>query len=615
MIAGAWQELSDLHFLRPLWLLLLLAGLGLSLWWRRSAIQRSAWSARVDARLLRALLDTRGDTGVRVLGGLLPRAAFLIAVLALAGPAFRELPQPLQSSKAGLVIVLDLSDGMRAADVAPSRYARARFEISDLLERRKDGQTGLLVYADDAFTVSPLTDDGETLRALLGSLEPDVMPVRGQRLERALRQGGELLAESGFRSGDLIVISHRADPADAAAAAELAERGYRVHVLGIGSEAGAPVPIPGGGFLRGDDGEIALPRLDAASLQAVAEAGGGRYVAQRADDLDLAELPLDQAGEAEASDAQGAQQLRYVDDGPFLLLLLLPLAALLFRRGLLFALPLALLGALPAPAQAFEWNDLWQRGDQRAWQALQQGDHAAAQADPEAPAAVRGAAAYREDQYDVAAAQFAGDDSADAHYNRGNALARAGQLGPALKAYDQALQRAPEMDDARHNRGLVEQALKQQQEQQSQPSDQDSKPQQGEGEQQDPSDSAEQSPPEGENAAPQDAQPGDERGDEQASEGEQDPASDDQAEAEQAADEATDEAHRQAMEQALQEAAKAEQDKSGERAAVAPLTPEEAERRQATEQWLRRIPDDPGGLLRRKFALEQRRRLMEEQER
>ncbi len=607
---------AEFHFLRPWWLLALLLLPLLTLLWRRLQASRDPWRQAVDGHLLEALRapDTQqGERGPLALALLIA----LLAVVALAGPAWQRLPQPLLRAESALIVALDLSDRMRATDLAPSRLQRARFKVADLLRERRDGQVALIAYAGDAFTVAPLTDDANTLLSLLASLDHETLPEQGQRADRAIGEARRLLRHAGFAEGDLLLITDRAGEADIRAAEAAGADGLRVSVLGVGSEAGAPIALPGGGFLRDERGEIQLPRRDDRSLGSLAEAGLGRYATLAIDQSDLSSLGLlDPVGQA-AMQEDEAKSERFRDEGIWLLLALLPLAALLFRRGWLACLPLACL-CLPPPAAAFDLSSLWQRDDQRAWQALQEDSIEVARALAQDPQ-LRGAAAYRDGDYAAAAAEFQRGDSADAHYNRGNALARAGQLAEALQAYDEALARAPEMDDAKANRAAVEAALqKQQQEQQQQQQQQEGDesesgdPGEGSPEPQEPGDESESgSESESEQSSDED------RNAAQPSGSQEDAAEDDAASAEtpSPADADAQQAEHYAEEMARALAEQGESADEGEpRQALTPEQTEANEQQQAIEQLLRRVPDDPGGLLRRKFAIEARRRQLEGRE-
>ncbi len=462
------SALSELHFLRPLWFLAL-APLPWLLWrLRRHDPGVSAWRGLVDAHLLSHLLV---GTEARVLR--LPLAllacGWLLGVTALAGPVWERLPQPLFQAQAQRVIVLDLSPDMDAQDLSPSRLGRARFEILDLLAAAAEGQTALLAYGAEPFLVSPLTGDAATIAAQVPDLATALLPVKGaKRTDLALAEAGELLKQAGSLSGDIILIT--ADPerpeAVQSMATKLRDQGYRTSVLGLGTDQGAPVPLAGGGFQSDDRGAIRLSRLQPEQLRAIAAAGSGRYVPLATDDADtralLPAVPHDAAA-LEREEAAHADQWR--EEGPWLLVALLPLAALAFRRGWLSPLTLLLgvcLAWVPPPAaQAFGWADLWWRPDQQGAQALAAGDPQQAAARFARPD-WRAAAQYQAGDYDQALATIEGQAGAEADYNRGNALAHSGKLDEAVAAYERTLAEVPDHADARFNLDLVRSLLAQQ---------------------------------------------------------------------------------------------------------------------------------------------------------
>lgn len=591
--------LAELHFLRPYWLLALFP-LGALLWWSyRAQADDSGWQRVCDARFLPYLLRSRQSSGHRLWLGFLG-LGWLLTVLALAGPSWSKQPQPVYSAQNARVIVLDLSRSMLAADLEPTRLTRARFKIADILARSGEGQTGLVVFAGDAFVVSPLTQDAATISALLSALDPSIMPVQGSRVDLGLNKAVELLQQAGFKQGEILVVADGINGESAfAAARRVGAEGFRVAVLAVGTPEGAPIPLPEGGFLKDAAGDIVVPRLQPEIMQRLAAAGGGRYAAYSVDSGDLDWL-LQNPGAAFADNLKSTDQqaTQWREQGPWLVLVLVPLAALAFRQGWVLLL---LLLIMPPPGWALSWADLWQRRDQQVAEALRRGDFNRAALLAQDPMQ-RGIAHYRRGDYGKAAQAFAQASSADAHYNRGNALAHLNRFEEALAAYDAALAQQPDMEDAKANRALIEALLRQQ----PPPNNSDSS-QSSQREQADPQ--AENNPQRGQQSAPKQSAEQRER---QAAQGgsldsppstqpEDDPSSqagEKNLTQKQAAEPQTPGAGPQdGAEAQTQGQARLEEDDR-----------QDAQQQQAMEQWLRRIPDDPGGLLRRKFLYQYQRR-------
>jgi Ca-activated chloride channel family protein len=645
------------HFQHPQWFWLLLPLL--LLWWRvrRPGKHDSSWRRICDARLLPYLLvDTAGHAG-RLPAWLLA-GAWLLAVTALADPVWNKQPQPVFRSQEARVVVLDLSRSMLAADLPPSRLVRARYKVADILDRNPDGQTGLVVFAGDAFTVAPLSNDSDTIRSLLQPLEPGLMPVQGSRVDLGLAQAVDLLKQAGQVRGDVLLITDGYTGQDALQAARaLHAAGYRLSVLGVGTAAGAPLPDGQGGYLRDAGGNIVMPQLDATALRELAAAGGGRYAGIRGTDEDVRHLLADTSpslsGESELTDLTTDA---WQSSGPWLVLLLLPLAALVFRRGwlLLLVLQVGMGLGLPRPAMALDWKDLWLRPDQQAALSLQAGNPAEAAQLAKDPG-LRGTGAYLAGDYERALSAFAASGGADGDYNQGNTLAQLGRYVDAIAAYDRALAAQPDMEDAAYNKAQIQKLLQQQQQQQSgqqqeqdqqqagdqqeqdqeqqQSSQQQDQQEHNQGQQQSEGQEQEQ---QGEQDSPSSA---DEQGQEKDSQqsdqgrpesgdagepGEQDaaageappgetdagPEGEENTAASKASDagDAQDTEDRQPVHEQQAAEMTGEEDAPAGTAATAEPAELDSEEQQAAEQWLRRIPDDPGGLLRRKFLYQYRQR-------
>ncbi|MGR8951601.1 MAG: VWA domain-containing protein [Gammaproteobacteria bacterium] len=587
------MTLGDFHLIRPYWLLALIPFAAILVMLFKNRLSRGSWSSVCDAALLPYLLQDKGGKASRmplILGG----TTALLAIIALAGPTWQRLPSPVFRNESALVIALDLSRSMEAEDVKPSRLIRARYKIADLLQRRKDGQTALLVYAGDAFTVTPLTDDTETIASQLEALTTDIMPSQGSNAAAALNQAVQLMQQAGLPQGEIIMITDEAD-LDATLPAAKALDHYTLSILGVGTADGAPIPLAKGGFLKDEHGAIVVPKLDAAKLAKLAGAGGGVYQTLTADDSDIEALLqyLDRG----LAEAQGKSDQRLLIDlwddlGPWLVLAVLPLAALWFRKGLL-CLALIVLLPMPQNSHALGWRDLWLTQDQQAAEAFEH-KHYDRAAELFTNPDWKAAAQYRSGKAQTGKLQT--PTTATGFYNQGNVLAKSNRFEEAIKAYEKALELKPDFEDAKYNKKLVEDALKQQKQQQQNP--QQSDPQQDsqkehkqdqQSGQQDQSGSDQKSEQKDQNSEQKDGDSKPEKS-ESGTEGDLETAEQKQQAEEQ-----------QAQETSANQAEEKKPSSSKQTEEPAQALQRSDETAQANEQWLKRIPDDPGGLLKRKF--------------
>jgi Ca-activated chloride channel family protein len=588
--------LANFHFLRPVWLLGVLAVIPAAvLAWRRLR-SGQAWNAVINESLLPHLLSGRGSRPARWPVAMLC-LAWLVASLALAGPSWQKLPQPVERKEDALVVVLDLSASMYAQDIAPSRLIRSRQKILDLLGRKVEGTTGLVAYAGDAHVVSPLTDDLRTVANLLPALEPNIMPVKGSEPAPAIEQAVRLLRDSGLDHGQILLVTDGIRDRDSKAIARiLAGSAYRLSVLGVGTGDGAPIPT-GDGFLRDAEGTIVVAGLDSQPLSALAGRFGGYYSDIQLGDSDIEQiLDTDVWGEPASEQVLDRSVDTWQDMGYWLLLLLVPVALAAFRRGWLLCI---LFLPFHEPAAAQDWRSFFLNSDQLGSRLLNEGEAAAAAEAFENPDWAA-AANYRAGNYQDALEHYRRGDDANSWYNRGNALARAGRLEEAISAYDEALKRRDDMEDAAFNKALLEQLLEQQQNQeqsgqdsqQDQQQQQDSDQQQASGQQgcEDPGTPADEQ--RGGDTRPE-QDPGEEQVDPQRAQQQSDEQPGAEAQPQNTGQDGADDAGQQALAQ---------------------RDDEDIEREMANEQWLRRIPDDPSGLLRRKLLYESRLRASENPE-
>jgi Ca-activated chloride channel family protein len=598
-------DFSEFHFLRPLALLGLIPALliaALAQWRKRSA---GNWETIINPELLPFLMQ--GDGNKKQHGIYWILCAWIIACLSLAGPTWQQLPQPVHKKDTALILIMDLSPSMLAEDIKPSRLARARFKLIDILKARSEGFTALVVFGGEAYTLSPLTEDSNTIISLVPTLEPALLPVYGSNTEEAVETALELAINGGYQQADLLLITDGvASPAFATVQSMVKRAGkFRLSILGVGTAQGAPIPTGSGGFIKDNNGAILIPKLSAASLQMLAQNSGGSYRTLSTDDSDISALleATEELFPGASKELERDFDL-WDDQGYWLVLLLLPIVLLSFRKGNIAILLLAP-ALISDPTSALEWRDLWQTADQQASRALQAGDVETAQTlfkDPQ----WRASAAYKAGDYQTAINEFVQNDSADGHYNRGNGLAKSGDLDGAIEAYNQALKLQPDMQDAIANRDLIEQLKKQQQEQQQnqensqdqqqsqdqqnqdQQSDSEQNKQQNQSQNQEQQQDGEQSQQQQEAAKQEtDSQQAEEQAEKATQENTEDKKPDEKQQTEELSEQLTDESNKE-------------------------LTEEQKQAQQELQQWLRRVPDDPGGLLREKFRYQSRQRALEQ---
>jgi Ca-activated chloride channel homolog len=593
------MTLSEFHFIRPYLLLALLPYAVLLVMLVRSKLSHGNWAAVCDEALLPYLLQDKTVAQSRwplVTGAV----AALFAIIALAGPTWKRLPTPVFRNDSALVIVLDLSRSMDATDIKPSRLVMARYKIADILKQRKDGQTALLVYAGDAFTVTPLTNDIETIDNQLSALTTGIMPSDGNNTTRALEKAVELFKQAGLQKGQILLLTDGGNTDDALSKARSLDA-YQLLVLGVGTSGGAPIALDTGGFLKDDQGNIVVDKLDVKGLEKLAQAGNGAYQSLKADDVDIKVLLSTAASQSHEKGEKNENLLldQWRDIGPWLLLLVLPLAALSFRKGLL---GLAFLLLLPFPKNSYAldinqvWQELWKTKNQQAQEAYNNKQYDKAAELFENPD-WKAAAHYKSGAFDKVLENLKNNSSANSLYNQGNALAQSDQLQEALDTYKKALKLNPDDNDTLYNKDLVEKELKKQKQERKQ--DQDKK-----------QDSQDKKNQEKNKEGDKSNQP--EQDKNQEKQGEQKEAyKKPEQKSEQSQESAKQQPEKKEAEKQEQEnqpeAAKPEQtdpkkdDKKPKTASTEPLDAMTNEEKQANEQWLKRIPDDPAGLLRRKF--------------
>ena len=585
---STFEAIGHFHFLRPWWLLGLLPLALLIYFWIRRTREQTAWSTAISQPLLEVLLDNKSVATAGRLRATLWLGA-LIATIGLAGPAWEKLPQPVEQKNDALVIVLDLSLSMFAQDLSPSRLDKARQKIVDALRFREEGSTGLVAYAGDGHAVVPITDDRHTIENLLNALSPAMMPVLGSRPATGLELAQELFRNAGLVEGRILVLTDGIK--DASEISNFRNAAFPISIIGIGTESGGTIPInrpkEAPRYLTDEMGRRVIARLNESLLIQAAQQSYGRYSLLTVGDIDLKTTLGTSLPTEDASIEVEREFDIWMDMGFWLCLPLALLMLASFHRGLFAALLLTVM--LPEPSWAQDsvdgsvnqvakapaavgnplsrlWRNLWLRPDQQAYRALQDGDPAAAARMFE-DTQWRGSARYRSGDFSGAVSDFAEDSSARGLYNQGNALARLGRYPEAIERYEQVLQENPQQQEAAFNKALVEKLMEQQNQQEQAEQEQQNQQQQQQSQESQSGDSDEQQ--------------------------EQDQQESEEQESEQQPEESEQQSDEETPEQSETEEDSAQRD----------------EKQEALEQWLRRVPDDPGGLLRRKFQHETKQRL------
>lgn len=474
------------QWLRPWWLLALIPA-AMLMWmaWNMKAKQ-GAWHKVIDPQFQTLLLGRNPSDNFSLvhklsLAGLATLWGLIIIILA--GPSLKALEVPAQKTQKGTVIVLDLSLSMLADDLSPNRLERVKFKLTDLIQNHPQESIGLVAYAGTSHTITPISEDNQTLLSLLPSLNPLIMPAYGSNPLQGLIQAKQLFAGAHITDGHILWITDDIETEQMAAINDFfAANDYSLSILTVGTPQGGLIQIPNYGVLKDDQDQTVLAGLPTGRFVELSQALQAHLGALQIEVDDAkALLNLERIETANHQHQKEVKSILHpLDQGVALLLILVPAIALIYRRGWLFSFASTLL--LPAGLlfmssysppllaqsddnawykQTDELANMFQTHDQQAFKAWNKGNYAAAEALFENPQ-WRASALYELGRFAEAAKLYARDQTATGFYNQGNALAKAGQLEAAQHAYQQALKRDPQMRSAQKNLQIIEQLLAQQ---------------------------------------------------------------------------------------------------------------------------------------------------------
>jgi Ca-activated chloride channel family protein len=210
--------------------------------------------------------------------------AYAMLVVALSNPQVGSRMEEVKQEGVDMFIALDVSRSMMAEDIKPNRLEKAKYEIRNLIDRLAGDKIGLIVFSGEAYTQFPLTIDYSAAGLLLDVVDVESVPNPGTAIGSAIAQAMKSFNFEEPSSKVLVIMTDgENNSGDAIEQAKLAaEKGVRIYTIGLGSSAGAPIPVYNGAgqqtdFKRDRSGNIVLTKLDEVSLQEIASIGKGNY--------------------------------------------------------------------------------------------------------------------------------------------------------------------------------------------------------------------------------------------------------------------------------------------------------------------------------------------------
>ena len=652
--------LGPLEFLRPYWLLGIIVVLAISLWrYQRNQYKQTSIIANHLSEHLITLPETTQSNRLAL------NLLAIIACIALSGPSIRSVKLPVYEIQKAQVIAFDLSYSMYATDIKPNRLSRAKYKAIDLLKQWTEGDKALIAYAGDAFTITPLTTDSNSIINHIPYLSPDLMPERGSRPDLALQKAISLLKNAGYQQGHIVFISDGFDEESQQKMQEMLKgTKWMVSVLSMATKEGAAIKLTDGSLLKDSNDDIVIPKLNRNTLYPVTQMSDGLLVNfdAKGQDIQLLAAHYD-TKELNKKDNESSKQTdnkQPIDDGYWVSLLLIPLFLLFFRKGVFYALLLTV--ALPLTTPKVEAS-IWENDQQNAYQAFQNKNYKEASEVFEDPA-WKASALFKDKQYKQAEAVYLNEtkenpNDANTFYNLGNTQAMQKKYEQALTNFNNALKIKPNFEQALTNKAAVEKLLEQQKQQENQQSsdknqdnqqqdeqqqdqqsseqqskdnkqqdeqqnesgqqqDQQSSEQQNESEQQQDQQSSEQQNESGQQQDQQSSEQQNESGQQQDQQSSEQQNESEQQQTQQSPEQKNNQQEQSAaseekenIQQSEEEMSQQEELQAEQAAASTSISEDDSTSNEEYEKlpiWLKNMPDDPSLLLRNKMKLEYRKR-------
>ncbi len=447
------MDISTFQLIRPWWLLALIPVALLSILLLKRNVKKSNLDTIIHPKFLELLAINKTGKTFKLFAFLVI-FSWITAVFALTGPSFRMQKQIGLQQQNVLIIVLDLSLSMLASDIKPDRWTRAKFKVQDILSKREEGLTALVAYAGDAYIVAPVTDDTNTIATLVSDLHPKLMPLPGNRLDLAIEKSLELEASLTQAAGSILVITDEIHPHFYDSVKKMmGNSALKLNLLAVGTKNGGPILI-NNDYLNDQSGQIVITKTNIANFATLADQVGGKYVQIQASDDDILYLLSDDSFNEQYTESRRLIN-QSIDDGFWLILLLLPIAAMFFRKGLIAGCILFISLPSPTPSFALSWEEVWKTPDQQGEHYWSHDDYARA-FEKFNEAEWKGLAAYRNQDFANAIRWLEKTQSIRGQYNLGNAFAKSGKIDDAIKVYKKVLEKDPDHEDARFNLDMLQ---------------------------------------------------------------------------------------------------------------------------------------------------------------
>lgn len=424
-------------------------------------------------------------------------------IVALSRPQWGTRLVTMTREGIDILIAIDVSSSMSATDIRPNRIAKAKQEVNGLLDKLKGDRVGIVVFAGSAFIFCPLTLDYKAAQMFLDNVEIGVVPKPGTAIGDAIRTSILGFNQKEKKHKVLILLTdgedHQSEPLQAAE--EAAGEGIKIYSIGIGTEAGEPIPIQDergfvGGFKKDEQGNLVLSRLDQVTLQEMALKTGGKYYQATTGEMELDKIYNEISG-MEKKELQGNLIIQYEERYQFFLLLSLILLLAEFfisdRRKILARMPItaesmAKVGAITLiflfASVSVAWGDSHSSLNNKGNEMYKKGDYKKAlefynQAGIEKPdlPEIRynlGNSLHQQKEWEKAlqnyqkALQDTPDlNQAQIYYNMGNTFYRLDKYPEAIEAYKKCLEINPKDEDAKYNLEYVRKKLQEKKQPQS----------------------------------------------------------------------------------------------------------------------------------------------------